>query len=90
MNLEDIALDVKAYDEIERYKPLLDIQLRLNKPFDYLSLIAEKYGVDKAVVIEKNFDLFSFYKNTLKMSSDKAMYESILKTHYLVATDGFF
>ena len=89
MITKDTTLELEVLKEIEVYKPLLDIELKLDKPFSYLSLIAEKYGVSEGLVFNKSLDLFSFYKSNFDISSKQAIYDSIIETHYLVATRKF-
>ncbi|MFP4567643.1 MAG: hypothetical protein ACLFN8_01735 [Candidatus Woesearchaeota archaeon] len=86
MNIDNAITDIKVHRELDLYKSILDTDLKLNKPFSYLELIADKYNLDKTVVIDRSLDSYNFYRNKCDKSHDDALYKSIIDTHYFIAS----
>lgn len=73
--LENIILE-----ELNSYEKYLMQSVRDNSEFQYLEHIAEKYSLNKDVVINKNLDIFNWYmRNNVDEYQAKVM--SLYNTH---------
>lgn len=73
-------LDEIVLEELNSYEKYLLQSVNDNSEFQYLEHIAEKYSLDKQVVIDKNLDIFNWYmRNNVNEYQSKVM--SLYLTH---------
>ena len=73
-------LDAIIIEELNSYEKYLMQSVNDNSEFQYLEHIAEKYSLDKKVVIDKNLDIFNWYmRNNVNEYQAKIM--SLYLTH---------
>ena len=78
--LDKRELDEIVTEELNSYESYLLQSVNDNSEFKYLEHIAEKYSLDKNVVIDKNLDIFNWYmKNNVDEYQSKVM--SLYLTH---------
>ena len=73
-------LDEIITEELNSYDVYLQCCVRDNKVFEYLEHIADRYSLEKQVVVNHNLDVFNWYmKNNVDEYQSKIM--SLYLTH---------